>query len=1081
MSSSMRVHFLGGADEVGASCTLLEVAGRRVLVDAGVRISPKTRLGLAGDQLPDLSVIDRAGGLDVILLTHAHTDHTGALPLVLERYGCPVLATPVTAELTRVLLGDARRIMQGRLEQDGELPLFDAVAVEQLLAAFHPVPFATRVPLADGLVATFYPAGHIAGAAMIGIESEEGRILFSGDISISPQRTVDACRVPPFRPDALVLESTYGGRLHANRAVEEARLVATIAEVVAGGGKVLIPAFALGRAQEVLLVLHAFRQRGLLPDVPVWVDGMVRAMCGAYSRFPEALPLALRERIEAGRDPFGDEQTRFVQNAAQRNAVAWSPGPAIIVSSSGMLTGGPSPQYARVLARDPASAILLTGYQDEESPGRRLQAIAERGEGQLQLGQERVKVLCRIATYALSAHADEGQLVNLAEALDPREVFLVHGDGDARASIAGRLRARQRVVREPRAGQSFELHYRARPVAASHGGIGRNQPLNVARLWAVLDRSGGGYFTAPELAHAWWGDRDRADDVAAALAADDGHFVPDGHREGLYRAQSAAHVQTSARRRAAAAALADAAGHLLLVRPLEGSPVPALCMAVAREHLAVRLAAGLEPGAEPEPLWPEAVIEDLGPAEALPDEAELAALAEAIDPDAVVALLTPDAPRALDALEAAADGRGLLAGIPNRAKRRLALCQALLTAGAEPADGGWSLPRPTPPARMEPNQALAVARATFGADARLRKAGYRLDDGVLALAFDFPDAVLAAAADRITALSAETGWQVEVAPEANHMALAAAVREVLPPGWCVVKAPSIHREDKRVAAACQGDRVERAAVQAAFAALTGYALEVTMVDSPRDAGAAGPIATGPDGAPMEINAAYAAIRQALSGTPLYRASLKDGRIVLSFISPEVGKRYQEALEDLSGRVGWPLAINATPNQGEIMTIARSLLAEAGLAPLRGPGLYAASAEVRVGVAVPAPADDPARTALADAFLERTGYRLVLEPVAVAVPAQAGAARPGLPGAVGPAPAIVQIPLRRIQLTDRQRAQALDAEKTRRAVERARRQGGAIEPIVVRRLRDGYRLVDGLRRVQVAEALGLEDVPAVVEE
>ena len=149
----MRITFLGGADEVGASAVLVEAGGRRVLVDAGIRMS-----GLAGDKLPDLSAIDRAGGLDACLVTHAHTDHTGALALVVERHpACPVYATAPTAALTRVLQHDAQRIMKDRLDREDELPLFDLVAVEKLLAAFRPVRPRERVPLAPGLVATFSP------------------------------------------------------------------------------------------------------------------------------------------------------------------------------------------------------------------------------------------------------------------------------------------------------------------------------------------------------------------------------------------------------------------------------------------------------------------------------------------------------------------------------------------------------------------------------------------------------------------------------------------------------------------------------------------------------------------------------------------------------------------------------------------------------------------------------------------------------------------------------------------------------------------------------------------------------------
>jgi len=921
----MNITFLGGADEVGASGILVETGGRRVLVDCGIRPSPKAHAGLAPDQLPNLSQIESGSGkLDAILVTHAHTDHTGALELVVERFpDIPVYATRPTLVLTRVLHQDARRIMQTRLDEEGELPLFDDLAVQRLMEAIVPVPFRSRTPLADTLAMTFFPAGHIAGAAMIGLESEEGRLLISGDLSISSQRSVDGAKPPAFFPDALILESTYGGRLHANRAVQERKLVETVAEVTAQGGKVLIPAFALGRAQEILLILDEYQRRGELPGIPIWADGMVRAICQAYASFGEALPLPLQER----KSQFFNERIRPVASSDQRNAILWEPGPAVIVASSGMLAGGPSLTYARALASSPQHAILLTGYQDEESPGRRLQELGERGAGAIRLGPSKVDVQCRLATYALSAHADEGQLISLAETLGPEHIFLVHGDETARASLGKSLEERGRIVHLPQAGSSVQLTF--------------DQPAR---------------FHKP----------DRADD-------------PRARQEELAR-----------QRRQQMQAFAGAAGQWLSIKTDPSTPVR--CLALEGDRLWVEIAPGLE-----QPVYPEEVLAVLGEA-----------------PPADLASLRP------------------------------------------PSAG---------PTLMEPNQALAVANAHFPAQARLRKCGYRLAEQTLVLTFDFPEAAQARYAGSIAALGEITGWQVEVTPEANQNALNALARQVLPADWQIVKGPAIHRDQKRVAVTGVGEGFgvpEALAACEAFFAASGWELSITQVSR----STAPLISAIPAGSRMEVNAAYAHIRAALEGSTLYRTSLKGEEIMLSFISRQVGYRYQDQIAALAQETGWPLSINSQPNQGAILEAARLLLAEAGLSILKGPSIYPEKAEVSVTLAASPEAE--VMQGLAEAFMAQTGFGLLF-----AAPKATDAAPRNKAGEA------VEIPLRLVRLRSYHQSVDLDAVKLEKAVARARMLG-ITPPIQVRRLADGYLLNDGLYRLRAAESLGLERIPAIVE-
>ncbi len=950
----MKITFLGGADEVGASAVLIELAGRRVLVDAGIRPSPRARYGLSGDQLPDLGGIDHAGGLDAIVLTHAHIDHSGSLELVVARYpGRPVFATPATIALSRVLHHDARRIMQSRLEEEDELPLYDDVATIQLLEAF--VPAAPKLPihLGGGLLITLYHAGHVPGAAMVGLESEEGSVLVSGDIAVSPQRTVDGLKPPPLRPHVLILESTYGSRLHANRAAEERRLVDAITSVTAEGGKVLIPAFALGRAQEVLLLLGEFRRRGELSGVTVWADGMVRAICSAYGQFVEALPKALQE----GEARFFDEGIRPVEHADQRNSLVWEEGPAVIVSSSGMLSGGPSVQYARALAGKPQNAILLTGYQDEESPGRRLQELFERGGGSLKLGPDKVDVQCHLGTYALSAHADEGQLVSLVEVLDPGQVFLVHGDEAARGSLATALRQRKRQVYMPRNGQSFDLTFGAPLVRKQVRGIGVGRELSVRELWLAIGDPGGGTFSAADLALAWWEDESREHEAASLIADDDVYFQPHPSWPGWYQARIREQVEQSIRRRELMAALPDLRGQLLILRDAEGAVRPARGAEIAADHFLVE--------GESDRHAPEELLDVIDPCEAGLDLGQVEFFAASF---AVREVLPDERPRPLE------DIVDQLGWPVDRLLARAGVALGLLRAGAQHTPAGYMLSEQARmAAMMEPNQAISLAREQFPPEAGLRKGGYHLGEGLITLTFDFPDHAAEQYHEAIARVEALTGWRVQVHPEVNQQALFDLVRQRLPSDWKITRGPALYRDRGQVAVTVCGGSGDLADVAASVHRETGYELLVTVAEP-----AASPHVAAPKdlAGPWEINAAYAEIRRSLAGSTLYRTSLKGGQIILSFVSPQVGERHQEHIEALSRRIGWDLAVNPHPNQVAILSEARALVAAAGGQIVKGPSIFVDRGEVVVQLA--APLDEQGWGRLEESFSEKTGYRLVLE-------------------------------------------------------------------------------------------------------
>jgi len=430
---------LGGAGEVGASCGILRIGDWRLLIDAGMR--PSARVGQ--DRLPALDRLD-AEPPDAILVTHAHIDHTGALPLASEMFpAAPIYCTETTLLLTRLLLADSVRVMEAEhLAQEGETPLYTAEVVERTLARVRPIEWAQPVaPLPDpAITVRFLHAGHIAGAAMLLIDTPAGRVLHMGDYSVTAQRTLHGLDVPGLpQADAVITEGTYGDAIHANRKEQERALVATVARVVGRGGRALLPAFAVGRAQEVALILRAARTAGELPPAAIHLDGMVRGVCDLYQAQVHDLNPRLQNYVRNARRPlFADPSLAvYAVTAGRRRALLDDPGAAIVISSSGMMTGGPAPLYARAFAADERNAIIFSGYQDDESPGAAL--LRARQGTTVALGKEDLTLSCAVERYSLSAHADAGQIEVAVARVRPRVTILVHGEPDTLRALAKRV------------------------------------------------------------------------------------------------------------------------------------------------------------------------------------------------------------------------------------------------------------------------------------------------------------------------------------------------------------------------------------------------------------------------------------------------------------------------------------------------------------------------------------------------------------------------------------------------------------------------------------------------------------------
>lgn len=531
----MNLHFLGGAMEIGASCIYLKIAGKGILMDSGIRQSG------AKDPLPNFRTVEEQGGLDAILISHAHMDHIGTLPLISKAYpNAPIYMTAMSADLTRTLLYDSLKIMNNR---EGEIPHYSEQDVLAMLGRIRPLRFQAPFPILDDITLTFYPAGHIAGAACIYLVTKEGSLFYSGDFSAFSQRTIEGISIPKLRPDVAIVETTYGNRLHSNRQVEEKRLVEVVRECILQKKKILIPAFALGRAQEVLLILRSAIQNQEIPAVPVYVDGMVRDINIMYTRNPTYLKNTLGKRIFKGNEPFYTKEIQAVAPMQKREELLSGEGPAIFLSSSGMLTGGPSVQYAGRLVSSEDACLIITGYQDEESPGRQLLNLVENPEGgALSLNGSSVPVKCRVEQVGLSAHGDKMEIQGLLSRLSSRHIFLVHGNRDAMEELGAELSAQdyRRQVYLPECGRSYEisLHTKRKqaPFVPAYT-LQKNQKYTSADeklFWEYLrEHYPERHFSVSDLAYIWFGKPVSEEDVLHSMqeALHESHyFTPNAKR-----------------------------------------------------------------------------------------------------------------------------------------------------------------------------------------------------------------------------------------------------------------------------------------------------------------------------------------------------------------------------------------------------------------------------------------------------------------------------------------------------------------------------------------------------------------------
>jgi len=445
MTEPVSITFFGGGEKIGGTSILVSVNNHHILLDAGIHLHEETYFP---DYSPMQHIGIKWGDIDALLISHAHLDHVGAVPYVHKRCpSLPIFATEATIDLMRIMLLDVARTGNSE-EAVGEM--YTESEVYETILSMNKIDFkqTIRIPSKDTeWKVTFYRAGHIVGAAAIHLEINDVSILFTGDFSIEDQKTVKGLQLPPdLRVDILITESTYG-YLPMNAAISRERqeklLVEAIVNTVNKNGNMLIPSFALGRAQEIILIIkEAFRHLAYLP-FDLYLDGRVIDICRVYEKFAKkgrflnkdycnygVKELFFGNGVQSAKDLYRHEFYRDNERGFSEffDDYIKKGGNCIIASSGMLLDNSSSARYAERLLEDSKNTIAFTGYLDEESPGHAIHALEAGSNRKTKINQKEKEVLASIESFRLSAHAGREEILQLILTLQPAYVFLMHGE-----------------------------------------------------------------------------------------------------------------------------------------------------------------------------------------------------------------------------------------------------------------------------------------------------------------------------------------------------------------------------------------------------------------------------------------------------------------------------------------------------------------------------------------------------------------------------------------------------------------------------------------------------------------------------
>lgn len=470
----MKISFLGAAGEVTGSCTLVETDGVRFLVDCGMfQGGPDARV----KNLQALNLGFDARQLDFVLLTHAHIDHSGLLPrLVVLGYRGPIYATPATIDLLKVLLPDSAHIQEkesewqlrhrnrrGKGELGATAPLYTVTQAMSALQYLQPVPLHQETAVSETIKVCFHESGHILGSSWIEVNiggaGQPRRLIFSGDLGMPDRPVLNDPEKPSGEADVVLVESTYGNRLHRSMPETEEEIIAAIARTRATHGNLIIPSFAVGRTQEIVYLLTELVRQERVAPLHIYIDSpMANSATQITLAHEELLDRETRELIAWQRAHPGKVKIEFIADVEHSKALNEVRHNAVIISSSGMCDAGRIKYHLRENLPRSECSVLIAGFQAAGTLGRRL----VEGARLVHIFGQPVAVKARIYTVGgLSAHADQAALLSWLGGLRqaPGKTFVMHGESEAAATFAETVRERLgwNDVMVPRRGDSVSL------------------------------------------------------------------------------------------------------------------------------------------------------------------------------------------------------------------------------------------------------------------------------------------------------------------------------------------------------------------------------------------------------------------------------------------------------------------------------------------------------------------------------------------------------------------------------------------------------------------------------------------------